>query len=96
MSRICEVEGCERPVQKKKRLCGRHLATHDPVPEHHVAAERTCLRCQRTFASTWAGDRTCPPCREQLHRAELEGRKRGHTPVHYDSAFEPHETPSVL
>ena len=95
MRRQCEAEGCERPAQPRKKLCGYHLGNHDPVPDHHVAADRTCFRCRETFASTWAGDRTCPTCREQLHRAEKEAVKRSQTPAHYVSPYEPDGIPGL-
>lgn len=25
-------------------------------------AQRTCLRCKKTFKSEWIGNRMCPPC----------------------------------
>ena len=88
----CEV--CGKPSYNK--LCGWHLGNHDPVPEHHVAAERTCLRCGEGFESSWAGDRICDPCRQREYWAEKDAIKRGHTSAHYDSPLEPHETPALV
>ena len=94
--KLCEVEGCDRPAQKKKSVCGLHLGTHDPVPEHHVAADRGCLRCRTIFSSAWAGERICPDCRERERKAEQQAAKRGKSHAYYDSPFEPLHTPSTL
>ena len=72
----------------RKKLCGWHLGNHNPVPEHHVAAERSCLRCGNDFDSTWSGDRVCPRCRGLKERAEREGRWQ-------ESPLEPLYTPAA-
>ena len=87
MTRQCDVEGCERRALKNKRLCSRCLCRHDPVPEHHVSAERTCIRCREGFESSWAGERICVPCRSRMHRSDIEAISRGHTPPHYVSPW---------
>lgn len=91
----CEVEECKRPPQRKKKLCGLHLGSHDPTPEHHVAADRTCLRCRETFPSAWSGDRVCGDCRQKEYWGEKDAVKRGHTSRFYDSPLEPIETPGL-
>ena len=83
--RFCEV--CGRP--SANRLCGWHLANHDPVPEHHVAAERPCVRCRKAFESSWSGDRVCPRCRDIEERAERDGRR-------HESPLEPVYTPGMM
>ena len=92
----CEVEDCESPAQKYKRICGLHLGSHDPTPEHHVAADRTCLRCGIIFASAWAGERICTDCREREKDAKKQAAKRGRSHAYGDSPFEPLDTPSML
>ena len=79
---------CGEPTLRSDRLCGHHLSSHDPVPEHHVAAERACLRCGSGFESSWAGDRVCPKCRERQNDAERSARWN-------DSPLEPEETPAL-
>lgn len=93
--RICEVEWCSRHAQKNKKLCATHLGLHDPTPEHHVAAERTCLRCGESFESTWAGDRICKACRHRDYWNEKDAIRRGITPGTYDSPFEPDVVPGI-
>lgn len=79
---------CGKPTLRSDRLCGLHLNNHDPVPDHHVPAERACIRCQVPFESTWAGDRVCPGCRERQCDAERSARWN-------DSPLEPEETPPL-
>lgn len=79
---------CGTPTLRSDGLCGRHLSTHDPVPEHHVAKKRKCLRCGTKFESSWSGDRTCPGCRERQYDAERSARWN-------DSPLEPEETPPL-
>lgn len=92
---ICEAEGCTRPAQARKKLCGYHLGNHDPVPAHHVAAARACLRCGETFDSSWSGDRVCKDCRDRDYWNEKEAIRRGITPGTYDSPFEPDVIPGI-
>ena len=79
---------CGTPTLRSDRLCGHHLISHDPVPEHYVAKERKCLRCCKKFDSTFAGDRVCPSCRERQYDAERSARWN-------DSPLEPEETPPL-
>lgn len=79
---------CGTPTFRSDRLCGHHLNTHDPVPDHHIAAARACLRCGEEFESTWSGDRVCPRCRERQYDAERACRWN-------DSPLEPEEIPPL-
>ena len=65
----CEV--CGDP--SARTICSFCQSNHCPVPEHHVAAERPCLRCPETFNSAWAGERICPRCRELDRLVRLNG-----------------------
>lgn len=95
VARQCEAEGCERPAQARKTICATCLGNHAPVPDHHVAAVRSCLRCGEGFESSWSGDRRCPACRERERLAEKDAAKRGHTPAHYVSPLEPLHVPGI-
>lgn len=85
-NRTCSV--CGKPTRNSNKLCGWHLGNHDPVPEHHVAKVRPCIRCRKAFESTWAGDRVCSRCRDLEERAEREGRL-------HESPLEPVYTPAA-
>ncbi len=69
-TRQCEVCG-KASVQN---ICPFCQSNHCPVPEHHVPAERPCIRCREPFDSTWAGDRICGDCR----LAESDADRKGH------------------
>lgn len=83
-NRRCVV--CGKP--SRNTLCGWHDKNHDPVPDHHVAAKRACVRCRKGFESTWSGDRVCPGCREVQRKAECSGHW-------HESPLEPIETPAL-
>ena len=34
--------------------------------------QRVCLRCPKTFLSTWSGHRICPRCHEYLAKVSYE------------------------
>ena len=90
-NRQCKI--CGKP--SARILCGYCASNHCPTPEHHVAAERTCLRCEQGFESSWAGDRICSPCRQREVYAERDAIKRGHTPATFDSPYEPDGVPGI-
>ena len=91
----CEVEGCDRLRKGTNRVCSYHLGVHDPVPDHHVAQARACIRCGEDFESTWAGDRVCGGCRAQARILERQAISRGLTLETYDSPFEPDGIPGI-
>ena len=66
-----ECRVCGKPSVKP--ICPFCQSNHCPVPEHHVAAERRCIRCHVTFDSTWAGDRICRDCRHEESEAARKG-----------------------
>ena len=78
---------CGKPCRGE--VCSHHLVHHDPVPEHHVAQERPCLRCGEGFESTWSGDRICPRCRER----QKDWERRGYW---HDNPFEPAAPPGLV
>ncbi len=80
-------EACGKP--SARALCGFCLSNHAPIPEHHVAKERTCLRCGKGFESSWSGDRVCSDCRERQEKMARAGRW-------HESPFEPLETPGMV
>jgi uncharacterized paraquat-inducible protein A len=33
------------------------------LPDREDLKQRTCLRCEERFSSSWAGERICPRCK---------------------------------
>jgi hypothetical protein len=50
----------------------RSLAVQDDAVIQSQAKPRTCLRCDRTFASWGAANRLCAKCHEGLRAASYE------------------------
>ena len=93
--RQCEVEGCDRPRSGTMRVCAYHNSRHAPIPAHHVAAIRTCIRCRTGFESSWQGERICKPCRYQEARNAKDAIERGQTAATYESPYEPQDIPGI-
>ena len=54
----------------------------------HVRKLRRCLRCDRMFDSSWAGERICPACRCTNHtRCDGAGHESGEV-ARYDQRIE--------
>lgn len=48
--------------QKDYRPFGEGLNQHPRRDKPLNAKQRKCLVCEKMFASTWEGNRICPPC----------------------------------
>lgn len=61
-------------VESSIEALGLFPAAPKPEEPKHTAKERTCLMCQKSFQSSWVGERICRACKgTKLYKYGIEG-----------------------